>query len=250
MHRPQVLARVMDDVAHVGAGHLVVTGDLVNLSLPDEFERARDWLAGQGTGESVTAIPGNHDALVPVRQSQGLGQLEPWMGEWFPSVKRLEGVALVRLSSALPTPPFMASGRLGATQLAQLETLLRELEGEGLFRIVLVHHPITEGVVPRRKALDDRGALRAVLARAGAELVLHGHSHKAAVASVPGPHGTIPVISAPSASAGPAGWNLIEIDAANAHWRLAVSLRSIGPDGAASETKRIAVKIARPKPAS
>lgn len=247
VHRPEALARVMADVRAAGPDHLGVTGDLTNLSLPDEFERARDWLAAHGTPESVTAIPGNHDALVRVAHAKGLGLLDAWMdrGEGFPFVRRLEGAALIGVSSAIPTGLFRASGRIGPMQLGRLESLLQALESEGLFRIVLVHHPITEGVVRKRKALDDRAALRAVLGRAGAELVLHGHSHAAAADSIPGPRGPIPVVSAPSASGAPAGWNLVEVEATNANWRLAVSLRSLDADGNVAETKRIAVKIPR-----
>src|SRR5215217_3358541 len=64
IHRPEVLARLMQDVRAAGPEHLIVTGDLVNLALPDEFERAREWLQGQGDGTRVTVAPGNHDALV------------------------------------------------------------------------------------------------------------------------------------------------------------------------------------------
>ena len=49
-------------------------------------------------------------------------------------------------------------------------------------------------------ALRDAGALRAVLARAGAELVLHGHGHRTLFSEVPGPAGPIPVVGARSAS--------------------------------------------------
>jgi 3',5'-cyclic AMP phosphodiesterase CpdA len=252
VHRPEVLAQVMADVGGAGIDHLAVTGDLTNLSLPDEFARARDWLAAQGPGAAVTAIPGNHDALVDTPQAEGPGLWSPWMGEGtdFPFVKRVGPVALVGVSSAVPTAPFLASGRIGTAQLKRLESLLQALESEGLFRVVLVHHPITDGAVSERKALTDRAALRAVLARAGAELVLHGHSHEAAIASVPGPRGPIAVVSAPSASAAPAaGWGLVEVEAANAAWQAVVSLRMRDADGRFSAGESIDLQIARlPRP--
>ena len=46
----------------------------------------------------------------------------------------------------------------------------------------------------------DGGALREVLAREGAELVLHGHTHRTRLGSLPGPAGAIPVVGARSAS--------------------------------------------------
>jgi 3',5'-cyclic AMP phosphodiesterase CpdA len=258
IHRPEVLAALMADIRGAGADHLAVTGDLVNLALPDEFERAADWLAAQGSPEAVTVDPGNHDALVPIGWDEGLGRWGAWMGEAagpdaFPFVKRLGDVAMVGVSSATPTAPFLASGRVGEAQLRRLEETLQALEQEGLFRVVLIHHPITEGAVPGRKALRDRAAVRAVLARAGAELVLHGHAHHATIAAVPGPRGEIPVVGAPSASSAPdaggeaAGWRMIDVESTNAGWRIRVAGRRMTAGGAFVEDEGFAGEVARPR---
>lgn len=257
IHRPEVLDALMADVRAAGPAHLVVTGDLTNLAMPDEFARARDWLAGQGGEGEVTAIPGNHDALVPVDWAGGQGLWREWMQgadgeEAFPFVKRVGEAALVGVSSATPTGFFLATGRIGAAQLRRLEAVLEDLGRQGLFRVVMVHHPITEGAVSGRKALLDRAELRAVLARAGAELVLHGHAHTATVDSVPGPGGPIPVVGAPSASGAfdahgePAGWRRIVLEPSNAAWRVSVSARTLGADGAFTERQDLAVEIVRP----
>ncbi len=243
IHRPEVLDEVMADVRAAGADHLVVTGDLINLALPDEYERARNWLAGQGTGEAVTVTPGNHDALVPVAWAEGLGRWAEWMGpagageDIFPFVKRVGEAALIGVSSAVPTAPFMASGRVGDVQMLRLARHLALLGREGVFRIVMIHHPLTEGAVPGRKSLEDRAGLRQVLLEWGAELVLHGHSHHATLETIAGPHGDIPVVAAPSASAKPgessepAGWRRLTLTPANDAWTLSVATRSMRPDG-------------------
>jgi 3',5'-cyclic AMP phosphodiesterase CpdA len=257
IHRPEALAALMTDVRAAGTDHLVVTGDLTNLSLPDEFARARDWLAAEGSGETVTAVPGNHDALVPVDWAAGQGLWREWMGgaedeAAFPFVKRVGGVALVGASSATPTGLFLATGRLGQAQSERLRATLEALGREGLFRIVLVHHPITEGAVSGRKALKDRERLRAVLAEAGAELVLHGHAHVATIESVPGPAGPILVAGAPSASAAPgthgppAGWRRIDVAALNQGWRLTVSSRTLRADGGIDAHEDLSAEIPRP----
>lgn len=257
IHRPEVLAAVMDDLRRHAPSHVVVTGDLVNLAAPDEFDRARDWLQGLGEPEHATAAPGNHDALVPVRWSDGLGKWAPWMGaaagkEAFPFVKRCGPVALVGVSTAVPTAPFLASGRIGEAQLQRLEVTLRMLREEGLFRVILLHHPITDGAVPGRKALNDRAQLRALLGRVGAELVLHGHSHHATTNSVQGPDGAIPVVAAPSASAAPgessepAGWRWIQLRPVNDAWELQVATRSMGPSGDFTTAQTFATRVARP----
>jgi 3',5'-cyclic AMP phosphodiesterase CpdA len=132
--------------------------------------------------------------------------------------------------------------------------MLERLGREGLFRIVLIHHPLTDGAVSGRKALTDRAGLRAVLARAGAELVLHGHAHTASITTVPGPQGPIPVVGAPSASAAPgthgepAGWRRIDLVPSNEAWRLTVSTRTMGEDGAFSGSDDLAVQIPRRRP--
>lgn len=256
VHRPEALAALMADVRAVGAGHLIVTGDLTNLSQADEFTQARDWLAQQGTPADLTAIPGNHDALVPVDWAAGQGLWRDWMGDVsgedaFPFVKRLGEVALIGVTTAVPTGLFLAQGRVGAAQLERLESALQLTGREGLFRIVLIHHPITDGAVSGRKALTDAAALRAVLARAGAELVLHGHAHTATTVSVPGPAGPIPVVGTPSASASPeahgepAGWRRIEMDPLNEAWRLRISSRTLGRDGVFGERQDLVMEIPR-----
>lgn len=257
IHRPEVLARLMEDVRVQSIDHLVVTGDLTNLALPDEFERARDWLARQGDAETVTVAPGNHDALVRVGWREGLGRWADWMGgasdpeAAFPFVKRVGEAALIGISTAQPTPPFMASGEVGDRQLFRLARTLATLGAEDAFRIVLIHHPITDGAVSARKALEDRAALRLVLAEYGAELVLHGHSHHATTFEVLGPTGPIPVIGAPSASAAPgessesAGWRHIRICPSNDAWDVTVTTRSMDGDWNFVERESRVIRVAR-----
>lgn len=259
IHRPEVLERLMQDIRASATDHLVVTGDLVNLALPEEFEQARDWLTAQGGGDAATVTPGNHDALVPVPWSRGLGRWAEWMGDpqapedAFPFVKRMGDVALIGVSSAVPTAPFLATGRVGDIQLLRLARILALLAHEGAFRVVMIHHPITDGAVKTRKALEDRAGLRQVLMEYGAELVLHGHAHHATVEHVPGPQGDIPVIGAPSASSAPgegdepAGWRKIDLTAANDGWDLRVSTRSMTADGGFESGQARTFRIARPR---
>src|SRR3546814_9872187 len=53
-----------------------------------------------------------------------------------------------------------------------------------------------------RKRLVDAAAFRAVIAEAGAEMILHGHDHTFGSEIIAGPGGPVPVIGVPSASAG------------------------------------------------
>src|SRR5262249_58670617 len=101
--------------------------------------------------------------------------------------------------TAPPTAPFRATGRLGAEQIARLEDVLARLAGH--FRVVLIHHPPGRSLSGRFKRLTDATALRAALARHGAELVLHGHDHVQALDWLVGPRGPIPALGVPAASA-------------------------------------------------
>jgi 3',5'-cyclic AMP phosphodiesterase CpdA len=237
-HDPAVLAAVVADIQAQAPDHLAITGDLTNFATPREYAAARAWLAGLGPTADVTVSPGNHDALVAKGHDARFESFQPWFGDdasaEFPQVRRRGPVALVNLSSAVATPPLFATGRLGEAQLGRLGAILDGLKG--WVRIVLVHHPVAAGVVSRRKALSDAPALREVLARHGAELVLHGHAHEAVFGTVAG----IPVLGVPSASS-PAGlkhaaarWHMIEVEAG----ALQVIARGVDAAGAVGELGR------------
>ena len=184
---------------------LVVTGDLTNLSLPSEFRNAARSL--HDTSLPVTVIPGNHDAYV--RSAHKAGLFETHFGEFmegerpseaaYPFVDRShDGIALIGVSTAVPTPPMDATGEVGGAQLSALEVLLTECAAEGRTRVVLIHHPPAEGASKPKHDLRDRAAFAAVLARCGAELVLHGHEHKDMHTALPGPDGEVPIFGVPS----------------------------------------------------
>lgn len=204
-HRLEVLEATLASLRAARPDHWVVTGDLANISLPGEFAAAARWLERLGPPERVTVIPGNHDAYVAGAAEAHWPSWSPWMagaaapGD-FPFLRRVGPLALLGLSSAVPRPWGDAAGELGTDQLARLAEALAAARREGLARVVLVHHPPIAGWSPARKALRDAARLRAVLAAAGAELVLAGHDHRLEVGSVPGPNGPIPVVAGPSAS--------------------------------------------------
>ncbi len=208
IHRTEILSALTAELRATAPDHIVVTGDLTNFALPEEFAQAARWLEALADAERISVVPGNHDALVTVAEAEGLSRWQAWTtrgGDW-PFVHRRGELALIGLDSALPTAPLLARGRLGARQLARLEAVLDAEGREGRIRVVLVHHPVAAGAVGWRRALGDRAELQAVLQRAGAELVLHGHAHSARFDALPGPRalrGMIPCLCVPSSSAAP-----------------------------------------------
>jgi 3',5'-cyclic AMP phosphodiesterase CpdA len=208
IHREEILSSLTADLRASALDHIVVTGDLTNFALPEEFAQAASWLEALTSADRISVVPGNHDALVAVAQAEGLGRWRAWTtraGDW-PFVHRHEELSLIGLNSARPTAPLLARGRIGAPQLARLEAVLNAEAHAGRIRVVLVHHPVARGAVGWRRALSDRAELQAVIERAGAELVLHGHAHNARFDALPGPQtmrGMIACLCVPSSSAAP-----------------------------------------------
>ena len=242
IHRLEVLASVVSDLKAQRPDHIAVTGDLVNLSLSNEFAPARAWLESLAMPGDATFVPGNHDAYVRAVVGHTDRHWGDYMrgdaGESFPFVRRRDPVALVGVSSGLPTLPLAATGRIGGEQLARLGDLLAGLAREKLFRVVMVHHPPIAGV-NRFRRLADAPEFREVLRAHGAELVLHGHLHENSLVWLAGPRGNIPCIGVPSASGAsggheePAGYNLYEIGGQPGAWQCSMISRGMTHDGGA-----------------
>ncbi|MEA3024803.1 MAG: hypothetical protein QOF91_88 [Alphaproteobacteria bacterium] len=228
IHRAEMLAALVADLKDHAPDHIAVTGDLVNLSLTNEFAPALAWLGELGDPRDVTFVPGNHDSYVRPAEKFAERHWADFMrgdtGESFPFVRRRGSLALIGLSTSLPTLPLAATGHLHGDQIAGLGGLLAKLKREQAFRAVLIHHPPVEGANHFRR-LTNAAAVRDVLREHGAELVLHGHDHKASLHWLPGPQIRVPVIGVPSASGAPerrddpAGYNLYEIEGAWGAWR-------------------------------
>jgi 3',5'-cyclic AMP phosphodiesterase CpdA len=248
-HHADVLGAVVADMKAQSPDHIAVTGDLVNVSLDVEFEGAARWLDTLGPPKDVTVVPGNHDAYI--RRASGWAA-QHW-GEFmrgddgaaFPFVRRRGPVALIGLTTSLPTGPFMATGRLGPEQLARLAEILIALAREPLFRVVLIHHPPVPNRRHYMKRLIDGPMLRSILAEHGAELVLHGHNHEQQLMWLDGPQDRIPAVGVPSASAivsthdESAAYNLYRIGGEPGAWQCEMTVRgfSFGHDGL-TELKR------------
>jgi 3',5'-cyclic AMP phosphodiesterase CpdA len=227
-HRPELLEALGDDLRARPHDHLVVSGDLGNVSLPSEWRAARSWIERTGaTAENTTVIPGNHDAYVG--EVVVSGAFEQLFATYQSADLRLEAdiypfarlrgeIALVCANSCVPTGDLGAWGRLGDAQLRRLEALLAAPEVRARFRVLVIHHPPVMHRPPENRNLCDRAKLVEVLARVGAELVLHGHDHRDEFAELAGPDGRrIPVVGAGSASyAGAAErcsrYNIYQID--------------------------------------
>ena len=139
---------------HQGAGARPHRGD----RRPRQHLARRRIRAGARAGSiaraaaDVTLVPGNHDVYVraPRNIRSCIGAITcaaTTAATAFPFVRRRGPLALIGLSSAVPTPPFLATGRLGDAQMQKLAAALDRSAARG-FRVVLIHHP------PMSKPLD------------------------------------------------------------------------------------------------
>lgn len=249
-HRREVLDAIVSDMQAQIPDHIAITGDLVNLALETEFLQSRAWLASVGAPDRVTVIPGNHDAYVRATQHRFVQVWENYLGSdtpqgvgvTFPSLRRRGPLMLISVSSAVPTPPLMATGRVGRAQLKKLEYILAGLPTGQTFRVLLIHHPLHSD--SHTKRLTDTSELLAVLKQHGVELILHGHDHVHSTTWVEGPNGAIPAIGVPSASAvahghyPAAAYNLFSIEHDGAAWRVEQTVRGMNDGLRVEELRR------------
>jgi len=236
LHDPNVADALRIDILNSKPDHIAFTGDGVNIASPKEFLPLLKWIELFGPADFLSYIPGNHDTYVKTAYEKGLGLIEPYMrgdmrGEQpFPYVRLRRNVAFIGLNSAIPRGFHSAEGRLGIAQREALRARLVELKNKGFYRLVMIHHPPAIGIATRYRSLIDAPELMAVLAEAGAELVIHGHNHRREMNWLETGASRIPIIGVPSASMAsphhPAEWNLYSITRNGGRWQTQVSMRS------------------------
>jgi 3',5'-cyclic AMP phosphodiesterase CpdA len=238
-----VIDSIVADMKAAAPDHIAVTGDLVNLALDIEIDMSRQWLELLGNGDVVSVVPGNHDAYVPGAFDKVCRAWGGWMTSdgaspprdrhAFPYLKVRGNVALIGVTSARATAPFMATGYFREAQARRLARLLDATGRNGLFRVVMIHHPPIRNAVPQHKRLFGIGRFQKTVLRHGAELVLHGHSHLPSLYSIAGPHGQVPVVGVAAAGQAPMGskpaaqYNLLDISGERGDWRLRLTRRGL-----------------------
>ena len=239
IHNMGVLTAVVADIAAQKPDHTAMTGDVMNIGLPEEFATAAAWLHTLGAPHDVSFVPGNHDCYVRSNATHIRETFAPWCGNdgeghtSFPYLRVRGEVALIGLSSAIPTAPLLASGSIGLPQRAALEKLLTQTGAQGLCRVVMIHHPPYSGGASIGRGLRDARQFEDIIARHGAELVLHGHNHRLLVKKLRGPEHEAIVVGAASASAVPgsplhrAAWHMYSIERDGGSWHIEGRVRGI-----------------------
>lgn len=238
-HRPGYVREVAREVTRAKVDHVIITGDLTNLALEQEFEAVRDLLEEElGLDrQHVTVVPGNHDLYTrgALRARRFSTFFAPFMTSdlpdlgadialgCFPFVKLRGPLAIIGLSSAVPRPPLIASGVLGAPQLEALERILAHDEVKRRTPVVALHHPVHNPPSRIRTLVEglwDADDLADALAHVPHGLLLHGHLHTRVQRHLPTRTGRLLSAGATSASLDHesahrmAGFNLYEFDGA------------------------------------
>ncbi|MBN1947410.1 MAG: metallophosphoesterase [Bradymonadales bacterium] len=201
IHRPEVVQVALEQISQTGFDHLAVTGDLSNLSLDGEFQLVRNLLSSFGDTRRISVIPGNHDVYTPSVAKDH--RFETYFSHLmasdlplhldhspYPYTKLFGPVAIIGISSAVATPPLLATGTVSEEQVQALDRILAHPEVRSRFAVVLVHHhlrPMNRKLEQPFRRLTNASALLEILVRGRVRLVCHGHSHRPSVWRAPLP---------------------------------------------------------------
>jgi 3',5'-cyclic AMP phosphodiesterase CpdA len=157
---------------------VVASGDLAHRGRRSQLERAAELL--RSLGPPVLAVPGNHDLPhTPARFVRPWTEFERIWETTEPTAS-LPGLHVVGLNSARP---FRHQG--GALSPSQLERAGERLAeaADGALRVAVLHHHLIGAPwrAARKRPVSHRNRVLQALIEAGADLVLAGHIHQAAV---------------------------------------------------------------------
>jgi 3',5'-cyclic AMP phosphodiesterase CpdA len=157
---------------------VVASGDLANRGRREQLERAAELL--RSLGPPVLAVPGNHDLpYTPARFTRPWAEFERVWETTEPTASA-PGLHVVGLNSARP---FRHQG--GALSSAQLDDAATRLAAAdaGALRVAVLHHHLIGAPwrAARKRPVSRRNHVLRTLVNAGAELILAGHIHQAAV---------------------------------------------------------------------
>jgi 3',5'-cyclic AMP phosphodiesterase CpdA len=240
------LAAIVDDIHAQAPDHIAVSGDLMNLSLAGELAAGRLWMEALGEPADVSFVPGNHDAYVFGALGKTVSALRAFCSgdndtpvkPDFPYMRVRGPLALIGVNSARATPAFVSAGHVSERQMAALEVMLIEAGRSGHCRVVVLHHPPVRGAATPAQRLYGIRRFQQAIERAGAELVLHGHTHTPSLYRIKGPDGRlVPVVGAaaagqmPGGHRPPANWNAFSICKTEQGWSITLVRRHVSGSG-------------------
>ena len=240
-HKPEILKTLKNDIRSQECTHICFGGDQTNLGTEAEYRETARWLQQLASAEAISVVPGNHDAYGSACRDLMNQYWSPWMIDkrgrmvGTPFIRLFGNIAVIGLSSAVPTAPFMADGFVSEDQLSTLGTVIKDLDRDEFFRAVIIHHPPVLEVTTARRALRNSRQVQNALEKSDIDIVFHGHLHRPMKSRLIFGKKDIPVYGAASASSNgkklpPAQYYILEVEKVGGNWQPYVRSRVYDPD--------------------
>jgi 3',5'-cyclic AMP phosphodiesterase CpdA len=175
---PEVVRALARLVERTEPQLVVASGDLAHRGRREQLEQSAELL--RSLGPPVLAVPGNHDLpYTPARVVRPWAEFER-IWETTEPTAALPGLHVVGLNSARP---LRQQG--GALSSAQLDRAVERLAAAepGALRVAVLHHHLIGAPwrAANKRPVARRNHVLRALVDAGADLILAGHIHQAAV---------------------------------------------------------------------
>jgi 3',5'-cyclic AMP phosphodiesterase CpdA len=157
---------------------VIASGDLSHRGRENQLAQASRFL--HGLGPPVLAVPGNHDIpyTFPARFTRPFREFER---QWQTTEPTYSSPTLHVIGLNSVRPWRHQSGGVRGAELVRAEERLREA-ATGAFQIVVLHHHMIGAPWrSRKKPVARRNNVLGALVAAGADLIVAGHIHQAAV---------------------------------------------------------------------
>jgi 3',5'-cyclic AMP phosphodiesterase CpdA len=157
---------------------VIASGDLSHRGQPSQLADSARFL--RSLGRPVLAIPGNHDIpyTLPARFTSSFRAFED---EWETTEPTYSSPTLHVIGLNSVRPWRHQSGGIRTHRLEHAEERLRAASADAYSIVVLHHHLIGAPWRSRKKPVARRNHVLGSLVAAGADLILAGHIHQAAV---------------------------------------------------------------------
>ena len=157
---------------------VIASGDLSHRGRADQLARASRFL--RSLGRPVLAIPGNHDIpySFPARFTRAFREFER---QWQTTEPTYSSPTLHVIGLNSVRPWRHQSGGIRAKELLRAADRLRDAPAGAFQIVVLHHHMIGAPWRSRKKPVARRNSVLGALVAAGADLIVAGHIHQAAV---------------------------------------------------------------------
>ena len=171
-----ILASFLETVQSIRPDLVVVSGDLTQRALPDQFQAAREFLAMLPKPQIV--VPGNHDVPLhnlAARLYRPLTNYRRYITDDLHPFYSDSEIAVLGINTARAL--IWKNGRINPRQVARIQADFCNI-GTGVTKVLVTHHPFD---LPEHYTAGDlvgraRLAMKAI-ADCGIDLLLAGHFH-------------------------------------------------------------------------